>query len=121
MKSILDSTKKILGIDEAYEAFNLDILTHINTAFSTLSQIGIGPKEGFEIIDETTEWDEYLNGDLNKNAIKTYIYLRVRLLFDPPQTGHHMAAVNEQIKELEWRLNVFREEDEWTDPNTATL
>lgn len=109
MDSILDSTKKILGLDPEYDVFDVDIITHINSAFFTLNQLGVGPVEGFMIEDDTTTWSEYLGGQINLNAVKTYVYLRVRLLFDPPQTSFAISAMEKQIQELEWRLNVHRE------------
>jgi hypothetical protein len=117
--SILTSTKKILGLDASYTAFDPDVTTHINSAFSTLTQLGVGPAEGFMIEDETAVWDDFLvmTDDLQYNSIKTYVYLRVRMLFDPPATSFVIAALNEQIKELEWRLNVHREETGWVDPD----
>jgi hypothetical protein len=117
--SILTSTKKILGLDASYTAFDPDVTTHINSAFSTLTQLGVGPAEGFMIEDETAVWDDFLvmADDLQYNSIKTYVYLRVRMLFDPPSTSFVIAALNEQIKELEWRLNVHREETGWVDPD----
>lgn len=115
--SILTSTKKILGISEDYTAFDTDIITHINTVFSTLTQLGVGPAEGFMIEDESVDWDEYIVDDLQNNSVKSYMYLRVRLLFDPPATSYLISAFDQQIKELEWRLNVHREETEWTDPD----
>lgn len=117
-QSILTSTKKILGIDEAYTAFDLDIITHINSAFSTLTQLGIGPPQGFMIEDATAEWNEFIpDQDFQYNSVKSYVFLRVRQIFDPPSTSYLIAAFNEQIKELEWRLNVYREESGWVDPN----
>jgi hypothetical protein len=115
VESILTSTKKILGIDEDYTAFDLDIITHINSVFSTLHQLGLGPDEGFMIEDDEAEWTDFFE-DYNKNSIKTYVFLRVRYIFDPPTTGYFMTAMQEQIKELEWRLSVVREEEEWTEP-----
>ena len=115
--SILTSTKKILGIAADYTVFDLDIITHINTAFSTLTQLGVGPAEGFMIEDDQAVWDDYIVDDLQYNSVKTYIYLRVRQLFDPPTTSYLIAAFQKQIEELEWRLNVHREETEWTDPD----
>jgi hypothetical protein len=109
--SILNSTQKILGIDAAYTAFDVDIITHINSAFSTLNQLGIGPVDGFMIIDETTTWDLFLEYDPRINSVKSYVYLRVRLLFDPPTTSYLITAMKEQMQELEWRLNVVREGD----------
>ena len=115
--SILDDTKKILGIDAEYTAFDLDVITHINTVFANLQQLGIGPTEGFMIEDSASKWEEFLGTDKNLNPVKTYVYLRVRMLFDPPTTSFHLASLDEQRKELEWRLNVYREEDAWTSPN----
>lgn len=109
MASILTTTKKVLGLDEAYTAFDLDVTTHINTAFSTLSQVGVGPDEGFFIEDSTTEWDAFDVPANQLHMVKSYVYLRVRMLFDPPGTSFLIEAMNNQIKELEWRLNMFRE------------
>lgn len=109
-QSILNSTKKILGVDEQYEVFDLDIMTHLNAAFGTLTQLGLGPEEGFMIEDATAEWSEYtpLSGP-QLNMIKTYVYLKVRMLFDPPGTSFLLSAMNDQVKEYEWRLNALRE------------
>lgn len=107
--SILNSTKKVLGIDADYDAFDPDIIMHINSAFSTLNQLGLGPDEGFMIEDDTTVWGDFLDDDKRLNSIKTLVYIKVRILFDPPTTSFVLAAQQEQIKELEWRLNVYRE------------
>ena len=115
--SILNSTKKILGISEDYTAFDLDIITHINTAFSTLTQLGVGPSQGFMIQDDTEVWADFISDDLQYNSVKTYVFLRVRMVFDPPTTSYLIDAVDRQIRELEWRLNVHREEGGWVDPN----
>ena len=109
MDSILDSTKKILGLDPEYDVFDVDIISHINSAFFTLNQLGVGPAEGFMITDNTTPWAWFSEGLSNLNAVKTYVYLRVRRLFDPPQTSFAISAMEKQIQELEWRLNVHRE------------
>jgi hypothetical protein len=108
-QSILISTKKILGIQADYEIFDLDVLTHINAAFSILNQLGVGPVEGFFVEDETAVWDDFIVPDVQKNLVKTYIFLKVRMLFDPPATSFLIEAANKQIQEYEWRLNVFRE------------
>lgn len=108
-QSILKSTKKILGVDASYSAFDLDIITHINTAFSTLNELGIGPELGFMIEDDEALWSDFLGDDPRFNAVKTYVFLRVRVLFDPPTTGYLVTAMKEQIQELEWRLNRQRE------------
>lgn len=115
-ESILESIKKVLNVPSDYEAFNADLIMHINSVFSTLNQLGVGPRSGFMIEDQSTTWDSFLDGDLRLNNVKSYVALRVRLLFDPPTTGFHVQAVTEQIKELEWRINVQREEDQWTEP-----
>lgn len=107
--SILKSTKKILGLSQDYTAFDLDIITHINSAFSVLNQIGIGPLAGYSIDEEDAEWAD-LNLPTNQlSLVKTYIFLKVRSLFDPPTTSYLIEAVNRQISELEWRLSVLRE------------
>lgn len=105
MDSILTSTKKLLGIVEEYEHFDNDIIMHINTALFTLKQLGVGPKEGFSIQDKTAVWTDFC--DVSKiEAVKTYVYLKVRLLFDPPASSAVMDAIKNQISEYEWRLNV---------------
>ena len=117
-ESILISTKKILGVAEEYTAFDLDIITHINTALSTLTQLGVGPAEGFQIDDASELWTDFnLDDDMQYNSVKSYVFLRVRQLFDPPTTSYLIAAFDKQIEELEWRLNVHREEDGWVDPD----
>ncbi len=114
--SILDNTKKMLGIEASYTAFDIDVIIHINTVFTTLVQLGIGPATGFMIMDNSKTWQDFLGVDLNLNSVKTYMFLKVRLAFDPPGTPYHISALNEQIKELEWRLNVHRETTQWVDP-----
>lgn len=120
-QSILTSTKKILGIAEEYTAFDLDIITHINTAFSTLTQLGVGPAEGFMIDDASELWTEFIVDDLQYNSVKSYVFLRVRALFDPPTTSYLISAVDKQIEELEWRLNTHREETGWVDPDPSPV
>lgn len=119
--SILNSTKKILGIASSYTAFDLDIITHINTAFSTLTQLGVGPAEGFMIEDDQATWADFILDDVQLNSVKSYVYLRVRLLFDPPATSYLITASQDQVRELEWRLNTHREATEWVDPDPPTL
>jgi hypothetical protein len=108
-ESILTSTKKILGLDESYTPFDQDIITHINAAFSTLDQLGVGPDGGFSIEDSEAVWADFFVPSNQLHAVKTYVYLKVRILFDPPATSFHLSAMNEQLKEYEWRLNTFRE------------
>lgn len=119
--SILDDVKKVLGLDPTYTAFDPDIVLHINTVFTILNQLGVGPVGGFMIVDNTSTWDAYLADDLNLNSVKTYISMKVRLIFDSNTlTGPVINAMEKQIEELEWRLNVKREGESWTDPNPAT-
>lgn len=115
MESILTSIKKLLGIAENYTHFDADIIMHINSVFMTLTQLGVGPSEGFFIEDDSTYWEDFIP-DLNKlQAVKTYIYLKVRLVFDPASLGSAtLAAYERQIQELEWRLNVAAETEETT-------
>jgi len=108
-ESILKSTKKILGLAPEYTPFDLDVITHINAAFSILNQLGVGPKEGFSIEDENDTWDEFPVPTEQLHLVKTYIYLKVRILFDPPGTSFLLDSVTNQLHEYEWRLNVFRE------------
>jgi hypothetical protein len=115
--SILTSTKMALGLAEDYTAFDPQIIMYINSVFSTLNQLGVGPDVGFMIEDKDATWSSFLGSDPRLNHIKTYVYLRVRLLFDPPTTGFTTTAIEKQITELEWRLNVQREDTEWVDPN----
>lgn len=114
--SILTSTKKVLGIDEAYTAFDVDILMHINSVFATLNQLGLGPDEGYMIEDETPTWSDFFGNDPRLNSIKTYVYLKVRILFDPPGTSYLIQSLERQAEELTWRLNVVREGTDYTDP-----
>lgn len=107
--SVLDSTKKVLGIAADYEAFDLDIITHINSALAVLTQLGVGPADGMEISDASTTWGDLVGNDPVYNSVRTYVYLRVRLLFDPPQTSFLIKAQEEQLRELEWRISTHRE------------
>lgn len=118
MESILTSIKKLLGITEEYSAFDVDIIIHINSAFSTLNQLGVGPKDGFKISDDLDSWSDFINDEDAIESIKTYIYLKVKLVFDPPSSSSHMQAIKESIKELEWRLNVECDNKEQEDEDT---
>lgn len=111
--SILNSVKKVLGLEPEYTPFDQDILMHINTVFSTLNQLGLGPSQGFMIEDDKALWVAFLGNDIRLNSIKTYVCLRVRLLFDPPTTSYLIQSIKEQIQELEWRLSVHREGETW--------
>lgn len=109
--SILTSVKKALGLTEDYEAFDPEITMHINSVFSTLNQIGVGPDNGFQIEDKLATWDDLLAGDATLNMVKTWTYSKVRLIFDPPQTSFAIAAQQELIKELEFRIYTKAEVD----------
>jgi hypothetical protein len=120
-QSILKSTKKVLGVGPDDESFDDAIISHINVAFSDLHQLGVGPETGFYIEDETLEWDDYVDPYPQLSAVKTYIYLKVRLLFDPPQISFVLGALQKQIEEQGFRLNVAREATEWEDPNPPII
>lgn len=107
--SILEMTKKNVGLTPDDESFDVDIIMHINTVFFKLHQLGIGPEEVFEIDSNAETWSQFFNGVKNMNAAKTYMYLNVRLLFDPPATSFTIAAFKEQLEELAWRLTVAKE------------
>lgn len=109
MESILTSIKKLLGITEEYTHFDADIIMHINTVFLNLTQIGVGPAEGFFIEDKTSEWAEFTDDAVQLQAVKTYMYLKVKLLFDPPLSSTVIESMNRTIAELEWRLRLVAE------------
>lgn len=116
MDSILTSIKKLLGITEEYTNFDADIIMHINTIFMILRQLGVGPSEGFRIEDDKAVWDDFIKVDYSNpesastlSAVKSYIHLKVKLLFDPPLSSAVMEAIKQSINELEWRLNVEAE------------
>lgn len=120
-QSILKSTKKMLGVGDDDDSFDHDIVTHINSVFSTLHQMGVGLSEGFAIEDDTPEWEDCLETDdpllPHMGLIKTCVYLQVRLLFDPPTTPPHLGALQTQISEHQWRLSQARENTDWADPD----
>lgn len=107
MESILLSIKKLLGIAEEYDHFDADLIMHINSVFVILNQLGVGPAVGFSITDATATWTDYLGEDLVKfGSVKSYMYLKVRLLFDPPSSSALIESTNKLVSELEWRLQV---------------
>ena len=103
--SILISIKKLLGLTANDTAFDMDIIMHINSVFMILRQLGIGPEEGFKIEDKDATWDDYVDEEDNLEAVRTYIYLKVKLIFDPPLSSAVIEANKQMINELEWRLN----------------
>jgi hypothetical protein len=106
MNSILNSVKKALGIDADDEHFDQDIILNINSVFMVLNQLGIGPDEGFYISNATQTWTDFLEERIDLEAVKIYVYLKVRLLFDPPSSAFVLDSIDRQITQLEWRLNV---------------
>lgn len=106
MDSILTSIKKMLGIAEDYAEFDYDIIMHINSVFMTLNQIGIGPEEGFSISSDEERWTDFIGSAKNVEAVKSYVYLKVRMLFDPPTVSHVLESMNRQATEIEWRLSI---------------
>jgi hypothetical protein len=119
--SILTSVKKNLGLDESYEHFDQDIILYINAVLATLNQLGIGPDDGFQIEDKTATWDSLIGTEPRLNNVKSYVYLKVRLLFDPPANSFTIAAFENQIRELEVRINIFREGELCLEPNTVIV
>lgn len=105
-ESILTSIKKLLGITEDYKHFDTDIIMHINTVFMILMQLGVGPSDGFTISDDSAVWSDFLTSQKQLESVKTYTYLRVKMMFDPPQSGTVIQSTENLIKELEFRLNV---------------
>ncbi len=106
MESILTSIKKLLGIEEEYTHFDQDLIMHINSVFMILNQLGVGPSEGFSIQDSKSVWTNFIPAGSKLEAVKSYIHLKVKLMFDPPSSSAVLEAINRTIAELEWRLNV---------------
>lgn len=112
MESILTSIKKLLGIVPECKDFDIDIIMHINSVFTILTQIGVGPSEGFSISDENAEWSDFISDAKNIEAVKSYTHLKVRLIFDPPTSSAILESMKTLIGELEWRINVAAEAEE---------
>lgn len=108
IESILTSIKKLLGIEESYEHFDADIMMHINSVLAILIQLGVGPTEGFSISGKEEIWSDFLgDNSANLEGVKTYVYMKVRLIFDPPATSAVIDSMNRLINEFEWRLNAM--------------
>lgn len=114
MESILTTVKKLLGITEEYTQFDVDLIAHINSVFMTLTQLGVGPSEGFMIYDKVDSWTDFIDDGPLLEMVKSYMSLKVRLLFDPPERSVIMDSMNRQISEFEWRLNAA------VDPNQSS-
>ena len=106
MESILTSIKKLLGITEEYTHFDTDLIMHINSVFMILTQLGVGPEEGFFIEDEDAVWTDFTGESPTVELVKSYVYLKVKLLFDPPTSSAVIDSTNRMIREFEWRPNV---------------
>lgn len=106
MESILTSIKKLLGITEECTDFDIDLMMHINSVLSILTQIGVGSSKGYSITGKENVWLEFIGDDENLESVKSYVYLKVRLLFDPPTNSAVIESMNRMISELEWRISV---------------
>lgn len=109
MESILTSIKKLLGITAEYTHFDDDLIIHINSVFMILTQLGVGPSEGFVIEDDSAYWTDFITDPVKMQAVKSYVYLKVKLLFDPSLSSAVIEATNRMISEYEFRLNVEAE------------
>ena len=109
MDSILTSVKKIIGISEEDESFDTDLIMHINSVLMILNQLGVGPEDGFSITDKSAVWTDLIGDNKFIEAIKTFVGLKVRLIFDPPTSSAVLDSINKTISELEWRINVMVE------------
>lgn len=109
MESILNSMKKLLGPSVVDTHFDPDIIIHINSVFADLHQLGVGPEKTFYIEDDTSSWVEFISDNAEIESVKTYMYLRLRLVFDPPVNSAVLKSFQEQIDKFEFRLNVSAE------------
>ena len=103
-ESILKTIKQLIGCPDDFEQFDLDLIVHINSAFATLTHLGVGPKEGYRLTGADNAWSEFEDNAQKLSLIKDYVYIKTRLLFDPPTSGSLMDSLKEQLKEMEWRL-----------------
>lgn len=111
--SILQGTKKALGIAPELDVFDAELIMHINSVLSTVGQLGVGPPLGMSITGPDDDWSMLLNNDPNLDSVKTYVYLKVRIIFDPPQASYLLEAMNKAAEEFAWRINVYREGQVW--------
>lgn len=115
---ILEDIKLDLGLPDDYNVFDPTIRRHINSAFARATQIGLGPPQGFRVITGNETWDQFIADRADMDNVKSLIFLHAKMLFDPPATSFHIAAIEQQIEKLEWTLNVQREDEEWTEPTS---
>lgn len=111
-ESILNSIKKLLGPTETYNEFDTDIILHINSALSVLTQLGVGPKTGFSIEDDSAVWGDLLGSDGRLKMVKTFVFLKVKLVFDPPQNASLTQELEKMEKEYEWRIMIAADQAE---------
>ena len=110
MESILRTIRKMIGPDETYTQYDTDLIIHINSALAVLTQLGVGPSEGFFIQDESATWNDFLGNDSKLEMVKSYVYMKVKLAFDPPSSSAVIDSMNRSISEFEWRANMAAEE-----------
>ena len=115
-RSILRTIRKMIGPSMDYDVFDLDLIVHINSAFMTLNELGVGPETCFRITGEDETWDDFFGENENLEAVISYVYMKVRLAFDPPSTGPLIESYRKMISELEWRLNVLVDPKEVMEP-----
>ena len=111
MESILRTIRKMIGPDETYTHYDTDLIIHINSALAVLTQLGVGPSEGFFIQDESATWNDFLGNDPKLEMVKSYVYMKVKLAFDPPSSSAVIDSMNRSISEFEWRANMAAEEE----------
>ena len=114
MESILRSIRKMIGPDETYTHYDTDLIIHINSVLAVLTQLGVGPSEGFFIQDESATWNDFLGNDPKLEMVKSYVYMKVKLAFDPPSSSAVIDSMNRSISEFEWRTNMAAEEKKQT-------
>jgi len=114
--AILTDTKKALGLADDYTAFDPELVMHINSVIATLNQLGVGPVEGYAIVNNTDTWDELIGDEKRLNNVQSYLYLRVKMLFDPPSVGYVLTALEKMIEEAEWRIMVAQDEITYPPP-----
>lgn len=119
--SILSDTKKALGLADDYTPFDAEIIIHINSVLGTLNQLGVGPEEGYAIENKNQTWDDLLNDDPRLNSVQSYVYLKVKMLFDPPSVGYVLTAMEKMILEAEWRVTVAQDEIKVPPPPPAEV
>jgi len=119
--SILNDTKTMLGVNLSDYNFDADIITHINMALGIINQLGVGPSDGLVVADYTTLWSALLSSGPTLSLVKTYVYLKVRLVFDPPTTSYLIEAKERQFKELEYRISINREQTSWVAPTPRVV